>query len=292
MTFYLEGKGSPLDLNTAIGDLLSLAGLNKHDPETKLCLRYLFTKCHSENAANHVAPPPAASETASNHAAPLPAAIEDAANHGGDGGCTAKALHIIGVFESVAAATQALDAKIDTVHASLQSQRGPCNRSDVGIPGEQWHAEVVKAAVTDAGWHFRTQPFKRDTVQGRDVDLKQVFGEGSFLLIGVTNNAWMSGKKRKWKYAGHTADEPHENPTAWLHSIAVVNSRFHEETVSGSGDTTTESYPLSSLWLQDNNQPDPRKGYMRTIRRVWRLRKCTAPPGSNCKGMPTCLAEL
>ena len=227
-----------------------------------------------------------------NHAAPLPAAIEDAANHGGDGGCTAKALHIVGVFESVAAATQALDAKIDTVHASLQSQRGPCNRSDVGIPGEQWHAEVVKAAVTDAGWHFHTQPFKRDTVKGRDVDLKQVFREGSFLLIGVTNNAWMSGKKRKWTYAGHTADEPHENPTAWLHSIAVVNSRFHEETVSGSGDTTTESYPLSSLWLQDNNQPDPRTGYMRTIRRVWRLRKCTAPPGSNCKGMATCLAEL
>ena len=31
-----------------------------------------------------------------------------------------------------------------------------------------------------------------------------------------------------------------------------------------------------AMWLRDNNQPDPAKGYMRTTRKVWRISKCVA----------------
>ena len=42
---------------------------------------------------------------------------------------------------------------------------------------------------------------------------------------------------------------------------------------SGGGPATVKS----AMWLRDDNTPDPAKGYMRTILKVWRITKKAAP---------------
>ena len=77
------------------------------------------------------------------------------------------------------------------------------------------------------------------------------------------------------KYPGDpinvTVDQQANN---WNHTIAVVDGKLLDFEV-------TE--PLSSLWLRQDNQPDPERGYMRTIRKVWRVYKCCA--GADLKGV-------
>eukprot|EP00966_Prymnesium_polylepis_P183153 4244417-Prymnesium_polylepis.1 len=62
--------------------------------------------------------------------------------------------------------------------------------------------------------------------------------------------------------------------TGWVHSIAIVDGHVC--------DFKTRQ-PLSALRLESNNQPQPRKGYMRTIRKIWRVYRCSRR-GTGCKG--------
>jgi hypothetical protein len=207
-----------------------------------------------------------------------PAASKDGETSGGDGGCTASALSAIGVFPSMSAAVRGLDAEITPQHEKLCRERHECLESEAGIRGEQWHIEAIKQAVLAAGWHFKRLPIH--PAHPGCVDLKATLTSGSHLVVGVTNNQWYQGKqKQKLKYPDWPADAPAVDPTGWVHSIAIVNGRVRDF------DTCQ---PLSSLWLQANNQPLPHKGYMRTIRNVWRLHRC-ARPGTGCKGI--CFAD-
>ena len=84
--------------------------------------------------------------------------------------------------------------------------------------------------------------------------------------------------KQPLKYPDWPADAPDKDPNGWVHSIAVVDGQVCDFQLH---------QPISVLSLEKNNQPDPCKGYMRTIRRGWRLRPCSRP-GTGCKG--TCVA--
>jgi hypothetical protein len=192
---------------------------------------------------------------------------------GGDGGCTATALTAIGVYPSTSAAVRALDAEIAPHHQKLCRERGECAESEAGIRGEQWHQEAVKRAVVVAGWHFKTLPI--NPTQPVCVNLKTALASGSYLVVGVTNNLWYKGKKKQpLKYPDWPADAPAADTTGWVHSIAIVDGHVC--------DFQTRQ-PLSALWLESNNQPQPRKGYMRTIRKVWKLHRCSRT-GTGCKG--------
>ena len=202
-----------------------------------------------------------------------PAASKDGETSGGDGGCTAAALSSIGVFPSTSAAVRRLDAEIAPLHQKLCRERGDCDESEAGVRGEQWHQEAVKRAVVAAGWHFKTLPI--NPTQPACVDLKATLAEGSYLVVGVTNNRWYEGKKKQpLKYPDWPADTPAADTTGWVHSIAIVDGHVC--------DFQTRQ-PLSALWLESNNQPQPRKGYMRTIRKVWKLHRCSRR-GTGCKG--------
>ena len=192
---------------------------------------------------------------------------------GGDGGCTATALTAIGVYHSTSAAVRALDAEIAPHHQKLCRERGECAESEAGIRGEQWHQEAVKRAVVVAGWHFKTLPI--NPTQPVCVNLKTALASGSYLVVGVTNNLWYKGKKKQpLKYPDWPADAPAADTTGWVHSIAIVDGHVC--------DFQTRQ-PLSALWLESNNQPQPRKGLMRTIRKVWKLHRCSRT-GTGCKG--------
>ena len=202
-----------------------------------------------------------------------PAASQDGEVSGGDGGCTATALSAIGVFSSTEAAVDGLDAEIPHHHKKMCKERGQCEESEAGIYGEQWHPEVIKRAVVAAGCHCKSLPINPS--QAGCVDLRTKLTKGSYLAVGVTNNQWWKGKtKQPLKYPDWPADAPANDTAGWVHSIAVVDGQVCDFQMR---------QPISALWLEKNNQPDPRKGYMRTIRKAWRLRKCTRP-GTGCKG--------
>ena len=166
------------------------------------------------------------------------------------------ALTKIKVWSSKSAAVAALDAQIPVLHAKWSDK----DESEAGMRGDYWHMEAVTAAVINARWHMR-----KVTTLG---------ATGSYLVIGVTNNVWtQNGKTFLTKYPEYPADAPHTDPTPWVHSIAVIDGVIHDFTLR-----TSARY----LWLDENGQPDPARGYMRTIRRIYRLTKCTG--GHDCKG--------
>ena len=174
-------------------------------------------------------------------------------NTGGDGGCTARALLGIGVWKSESQAVAALDAQIAPLHQKFRRERGTvCDEREAGVRGDRWHIDAVKAAVVAEGWHFKS------------VSTAQMIS-GSYLVVGVTNNQWYYGStKQPLKYPGYEVMAPHADPVAWLHSVAVVDGRvidFHN------------NLPLSTLHLTKTGQPDPAKGYMRTIREVYNVYK-------------------
>ena len=73
----------------------------------------------------------------------------------------------------------------------------------------------------------------------------------------------------------HRDDEttPVDNPHGWRHSIAV-----------GGGNVLEKEFRMSAQWLWlDKSQPDPTKGYMQKILKVYRIAKCRSK-ASGCKG--------
>ena len=192
----------------------------------------------------------------------------------GEGGCTAVAMVKIGVWPSKEAAIEDLDAQIPQVHEALQHQwEVVCDESEAGIRGVQWHEEAIKRAIVARGWHFKK--IKIDVTDENVVVLKDTLKKGMFYMIGVTNNLWYKGSKmQELKYPQYEANAPAVDPAGWIHAIAIVNGRIHDHQIHEAN---------ASLWLGADNQPDPAKGYMRSIRKVWRVTKCSKPL-TKCKG--------
>ena len=201
------------------------------------------------------------------------------------GGCTAAALTNLGIFEFslshpmwYKAAAEALDQQILPMWNKFLKERGPPDLeiSELGIPGEQWHIEVIKRAVQDAGWHFNkviSRHFMKDWAK-----LSKKLQSGRYLIIGVLSNVLkIAGKRERKKYDEYTMDAPHKDPTNWLHSIAVVDGTVYDG---------EEKYPISCLHLNQFNVPDKQHAYMLRIDKVYQLFKCAADPlrGASCKG--------
>lgn len=207
-----------------------------------------------------------------------PAAAVVGVDHGGDGGCSARALSAIGVWTTPKKAAEAMDAQIEPLHRKFVRERGPCPQSEAGIFGEQWHEEAIKRAVIGEGWHVRKVNASVERKQ-TEPPLQSELTKGSFLVFGVTNNKWarrVKGKAvfQRLKYPDYPADAPSAQGESWQHSIAVIDGELHDFSLRE---------PISSLWLGTNHQPDRHKGYMRSIRKVWRVHKCSSNDKA-CKG--------
>ena len=240
-----------------------------------------FESTTSAPAPAVVADADAASAAVTTHASPpdehssMPPASDGGVEHGGDGGCTAVALTKIGVWPSAAEAAADLDKQIPTLHQKFQRERGTCEESEAGIRGEQWHEEAIKNAIVSRGWHIRSiviHPTKSDAVS-----LRSELKNNLYLVFGVTNNRWYkkgNPRPQPLKYPDYPANAPSISTEGWHHTVAIVDGKMHDHDVSE---------PLSSLWLRDDNQPDRDKGFLRSIRKVWRIYRCSRP-GSGCRG--------
>ena len=192
--------------------------------------------------------------------------------NGGNGGCTAVALAKLGIFSSTTAATEALDAEIAPLHRKWLKLRGPCEDSEAGIRGEQWHDEAISNAIkTSKRWYVKRLRFDKQNPNA--VSLKAVFKQRGrrFLVFGVTNNEWSkrsNGKIRAQplKYPDCSADAPKISIDGWHHTVAICDGKLHDHTVKMA---LTAEHPL---WIRDaDNQPNRDLGWLRSIRKVWEI---------------------
>ena len=227
-----------------------------------------------------VGPPPAVTGPTSSPEHSSMASPYGESGHGGDGGCTAVALTTLGVWPTLAEAVAALDAQIAPLHAKWQRLRGQCEEAEAGLTGEQWHDEAILNAIKAKGWHVRKLVLH--PTKAAAVSLKAELGHGRYLVFGVTNNEWSKRVKGKvkpqpLKYPGWPADAPHGSAAGWMHTVAIVDGRLRDFDASM---RLTAEHPL---WLRKDNQPDREKGWLRSIRAVWRVFPCSRP-GDGCRG--------
>ena len=203
----------------------------------------------------------------------------------GDGGCVAHALHAAGVWNTAPDAMAALNAEIEPVRRKFRpDQRG---EEYVGKPNDRWHPEVVQRAVVNKGYHFR----KVDLING---NLKKEMESGCFLVDGVLNDTYVIPMEKdeyepEWVASDNTLPEgkgrlytcpgdetsPDDDEAGWRHAILVKDGRVLDRQV--------EKAATLSLHLGNDNKPDPDKGYMRKIYKVYRIFPCTAKE-KGCKG--------
>ena len=205
----------------------------------------------------------------------------DASDRPSTGGCDARSLAAIGVWESETQAKEGLNAFINPVHAKFcDEQKNPQLSRDVaGVDDSEWSFEVVSQALRSRGFHLiKVQKLVPGAQELRDVNLRGVLMHGdSFLLDGYINDGYKRSKKAKRIPIGIKRHGEAYNRTDYRHSIAVIDNEVHDSAFLLKG-------PMSAdlLWLRDDNQPDRCMGFMREILRVYRVQRCTGAAG--CKG--------
>ena len=183
----------------------------------------------------------------------------------GSGGCVAVGLSKLGVFRSEEAAKAALNAQIAIYAAKCRPDHAVPEH--VGVPNVRWHPHVVASAVLETKHNFR----KLDLAS---VDLASELKDGDFLVDGVLNDSFVKlvkGKAERYSTDPEDASSPRTNEAGWRHAIAVSDGRILEK-----------EFDMSArwLWLGVNNRPDPDKGYMFKVLKVYRIFKCK----SSCVG--------
>jgi hypothetical protein len=183
----------------------------------------------------------------------------------GSGGCVAVGLSKLGVFRSEEVAKAALNAQIAIYAAKCRPDHAVPEH--VGVPNVRWHPHVVASAVLETKHNFR----KLDLAS---VDLASELKDGDFLVDGVLNDSFVKlvkGKAERYSTDPEDASSPRTNEAGWRHAIAVSDGRILEK-----------EFDMSArwLWLGVNNRPDPDKGYMFKVLKVYRIFKCK----SSCVG--------
>jgi hypothetical protein len=114
--------------------------------------------------------------------------------------------------------------------------------------------------VIDAGYDWRKVDVE---VSKAHADLREVLKKGSYLVDGILNQVWFQGKTECINAEGETGPEVDEK--AWRHAVAVKGGFVHEWTGAG-----IDKFGAKWLWLRDDGvTPDPQKGYMRKILKVY-----------------------
>jgi hypothetical protein len=203
----------------------------------------------------------------------------------GGGGCTAQAIAAAGVFDSADDATAALDRLIDTF---LSKRRADAHdpaypRALIGVEGDKWCTEVVAAAVRARRWHFRKLRLWPDrSPSGSEratIDLAAELQAGGAVLLDGTLNKWFLEGADWVNVDPQDPSDPATDPARWRHSVAAVDGVLCEQ--------CDDRIDVSWLWLGASgaphpNQPDPERGYLRKVKKAFRLVRCSGGP--ECRG--------
>ena len=168
-------------------------------------------------------------------------------------------------------ASDFLDVLIDAAYVRRITQTGDEGypRSLVGIDGESWSHEVVSTAVKLRGYHW-----ERIRVAGSSAaDLKTLLAStgprARFFVDGILNKHWRRGKHRMCTDPTDPTD-PAQERARWRHAVPVVDGVVREQ--------LGMNVKVEWLWLDAaTNQPDPGRGYLREVLRVYRVVRCRAP---------------
>ena len=178
----------------------------------------------------------------------------------GNGGCSAFALYKLDVFDSIESAKRALNRHGAQLLEQRRKRHGPTyERSRVYTEDDSWSSETIKLAVVAAGFDFKKLDLDSD-----DVCLKRDLKNGAYLLDGVQNQEWMKGPHIFVNALGYTPG-PTEAPMHWRHAIAIKNGEVLEQ--------NDDIFSTKWLWLNENNRPDVRRGYMREVLKVYIITK-------------------
>ena len=201
--------------------------------------------------------------------------VSDPRKENASGGCDARALHQLGVFTSVTAAKQALDSQIPAIHHRPNFSSKKVLVEEVGVAGEQWCNEVLKAAIVEAGWHC----FKVQNIYGgkelRDLDLEITLKskQGHFFVDGYLNKRGYMRGRRRISINVTGADEMN----AYRHSTAVLAGKICDHP----GFIERGTMPSSMFHLR-KGIIDEKKGYFSRFSRIFELFKCSEP--GHCTG--------
>ena len=186
----------------------------------------------------------------------------------GSGGCVAVGLYKLKVFPSVEEAKHRLNAQIRPFLNKCQDDgRHDTTIGYAGTRDVTWHPEVVKRAVCEEGRHFH----KLDLAS---VDLRTELKRGDYLIDGMLNNCFEYSDDKRYDMDPDDTTDPRNDEAGWRHAIAVSNGEILENDFQ---------MHVKYLWLDSNNRPDPHKGYMLKIHKVYRISECTAS-SVGCKG--------
>ena len=180
----------------------------------------------------------------------------------GEGGCSAHALHSIRVFTSFGEAVLKLD-KVQERFPSL---------SDKLLP-KSWTLAIVATAVKESRHHWKKLAIHPDS--DKCVRLREILQQGSYFIYGRINRVFFNKEKKIENWKEFEEDETSSD----LHSCAVIDNRLFETSIDG----IKKTFNADVLWIDDDKSGKINdKGYMRQIRAVYQVYRCTGD--DNCTG--------
>jgi hypothetical protein len=129
--------------------------------------------------------------------------------------------------------------------------------SKIGTLGYNWHIDIIRAMLESRTAFTLTEVPPTKLINDKT---------NRFLVDGKLNASYVKIRGAKRTRLEHAYDGPEdEDSEIWNHSIAVDKGKIRCNGVADSGVAT------SNLWLNKEGIPNVRKGYMRAIRKVYRV---------------------
>ena len=195
--------------------------------------------------------------------------IECSTDLAGSGGCAARTLSKLGlVGQGVEEVTKNLNASIDAV-LDIFNRNRPLRDHDrrrVGVEGVEWCYDVIRHALkkTSSPYYLKKQVIHNG-------DCAVLLGDGDFFVDGHLDRSYVQympggvGGDRMYQ-SGH--DDPLYAPDGtWRHSVAVKDGRVYCDGLADCG------VPVGTLWLDEHGRPNPTRGYMKRILKVYKVER-------------------
>jgi len=133
-----------------------------------------------------------------------------------------------------------------------------------GIAGYTWNAVIIRSMVEK---HSRFTLVKMSMENGGCAALLSNDRRDMFIVDGYLNRGYSHIRRhgRAHRLFHKTNEDGDPDPESWRHTVAIRNGRVFCKGVHASG------IAVQNLWLNGNGQPDVDRGYMHSIRAVYRL---------------------